>query len=217
VVLGSEVTALDQPFSYPAGTMHLLADRPSARGDEDATVYCSRQTDTDMRKILKEVGLAADYVMTPNRCQNICRALALARLCGLTRREVCRGSARLVETHPRVAWTRALTGWTKNSDAQRLVQTYKGESGSETQRIESRKTALKIFETQTAIRPGGDGVEAEQAIRAQAWDSVDKFEALICAYVALLRSRGETEIAGFPNPIQDQDRLDLEGGAVLPR
>jgi len=217
LVLGAEATAVDQPFSYPAATMRLLTDLTTAAGDQDASAYCSRRTDTAMRALLDSVGLAADYVMSPNRCQNIWRALALARLCGLTRREVSLGSSRLVETHPRVAWTVALTRWTERGTVRRLVETYKGKSWSETQRSDSRKAVLELFEAHTRIRPDADGAEAEQAVRAEAWDSADKFEALVCAYVAFLRPRGETTLAGFPDPAKDQNILVLEGAAALPR
>ncbi len=217
LVLGAEGTALDPPFSYPAGMMWLLADIPLARGDEDASVYCSRRTDTAMRAILNIVGLAADYVMSPNRCQNIWRALALARGGGLTRREVCLCAAPLVETHPRVAWTVALAEWTGKAEVRRLIQTCKGDSWSETERTDSRTAMLVLFEAQTGITPPGDWTEAQQAARAEAWDCVDKFEALIAAYVAYLRPRGATMLAGFPDPAQEQELLAMEGAAVLPR
>jgi hypothetical protein len=216
LVLGAEGTALDQPFAYPAGTMRLLTDLPLARGDEDASAYCSRRTDTAMRGILDTVGLAADYVMSPNRCQNVWRALALARLCNLSRREVCLCASRLVETHPRVAWTMVLADWAGSANVRRFVETYKGESWSETQRTDSRKAMLALFEEGTGVRPSGEKPQEQQEARAEAWDSVDSFEALICAYVAFLRSRGATTLAGFPHPDQEQELLALEGAAVLP-
>jgi hypothetical protein len=52
LVLGSAGTALDQPFSYPAGMMQLLDDLPTAAGDQDRSAYCSRRTDTAMREFL---------------------------------------------------------------------------------------------------------------------------------------------------------------------
>jgi hypothetical protein len=112
----------------------------------------------------------------------------------------------------------ALTRWTESGEVRRLVATYKGgERFSEAERSGSRKAILAIFEAQTGIRPGGDGAEALRATRAEAWDSADKFEALVCAYVAILRRRGETTLAGSADPIEDQDLLAIEGAAVLPR
>ena len=198
----SEMTALDQPFSFPAGMMRLLADSPAACGDAERSTYCSRRTDTAMRAILASVGLAADYVMSPNRCQNIWRALALAKLSGFTRREVCQCAGRLIETHPRVAWTVVLTDWAGKKEARRLVEMYKGESWSETERNDSRRAMLAIFEAKTGILPNAESDEAKQALRAEAWNSVDNLEALICAYVAFLRGRNRNEavLAGFADP-----------------
>jgi hypothetical protein len=217
LIRSSEMTSLDQPFSFPGGLMRLLNNTPSAIGDAETSSYCSRRTDTAMRAILATVGLAADYVMSPNRCQNIWRALALAKFSGFTRSQVCHCAGRLVETHPRVAWTVVLTDWKGKEEARRLVETYKGESWSETQRSESRKAMLAAFEAETGIFPAADNDEATHSLRTEAWDSVDKLEALICAYVAVLRIRGETVLAGFTESTLDLDVLETEGAAVLPR
>jgi hypothetical protein len=166
-----------------------------------------------MRGRLRDLSLSSNYVMSPNRCQNIWRALALARLVGLTRSEVCLCKSKIIETHPRVAWSLLLSKHGQNLAA--FIKGYKGTDNPEAE-AETRRQMLDIFEQAACIQPDGDTTEHAET-RSRICSSADAIEALACAYVAYLHKRQETFLCGFPNGHAESDVLRLEGAAVLPK
>ncbi|WP_339683111.1 DUF429 domain-containing protein [Gimesia maris] len=199
-------TAVDQPFSYSMATMKLLQSEQNASGDCAVADYATRRTDRRMREILKDLGLRPEYVMSPNRCHNVWRALALSRQSGLSRIEVCRCQSKIIETHPRVAWAITLSGYDRNELA-RFVSGYKGINNQDDEMV-VRREMLAIFTQETGIQLQND------QDRQSAIDSADDFEALICAYVALCHTLSKTIRSGFEEG--ERDELDYEGSAVLP-
>ncbi|MGM0489903.1 MAG: DUF429 domain-containing protein [Planctomycetota bacterium] len=208
------VCAVDQPFSYAQATTRLLLNTDNARGNDEVSAYCSRRTDKAMRSKLTDLGLSTNYVMSPNRCQNIWRALALAKLLELTREEVCSCKCRAVETHPRVAWSVLLADRCGNQ-LRSIIKGYKSGENPESE-SEYRLDMLRHFECASGICPSGDSDEKRNRVREMATASADSLEALLCAYVACLHNNNQTELYGFTCGI-DEDTLKLEGAAVLPK
>lgn len=204
--------AVDQPFSYSRETMLLLSDSNDAVGNRNASAYSTRVTDDAMRSLLRDRGLSSNYVMSPNRCQNIWRAVALANLCGLTRSQVCDCGSRIVETHPRVAWS-LLLGNLSHDRLRALIRGYKGTEDHDLE-VETRQQMLALFEENTGITPLGDDETHLASARSKACENADNIEALVCALVAMLHVREETMLAGFP--ADRPDCLSYEGAAVIP-
>jgi len=150
--------------------------------------------------------------MSPNRCQNIWRAVALAKLSSLTRSQVCECGSRIVETHPRVAWA-LLLGKLSQEKLRSLIRGYKGTEDHDLE-VETRREMLVQFEENTEINPLGDNDAELASVRSKARESADNIEALICAFVAMLHAKRETMLAGFP--ADRSDCLTHEGAAVLP-
>lgn len=206
LICQSVQAAVDQPFSYSIATLKLLRDDGCASGDLAVADYATRLTDQRMRGLLNELGLSQNYVMSPNRCNNIWRALALARQCGLSRADVCRCKSKIVETHPRVAWAVALSEQNPN-DLPRLVVGYKGTNNQDDEMV-VRSEMLDAFER-------ASGVQAESnSDRQTAIQSADEIEALICAYVAMKHNLSESIRSGFESG--ESPELEYEGSAILP-
>ncbi len=184
-------------------------------GSHEVSRYSTRKTDSAMRRLLTKYGLSTNYVMSPNRCQNIWRALALARLAGLTRSEVCECRSTIVETHPRVAWAILLSNL-PSADPLRSIAVFKvADGGNEEGQITARRNMLRHFESATRICPQGEQEEDRIRVRDQAVATADNLESLICAYVAKLHDEGTSQLAGFVDG--DSDRLAIEGAAVIPK
>jgi hypothetical protein len=233
----STLTAVDQPFAYAAATMQLLLNQDVPVAELDAQAFCSRKTDSAMREILKGYELPADYVMSPNRCHNIWRALALASSVGLSREEVCSGRCKLFETHPRVAWTRILAQYVdrhglfeqidgfkkkpqdkkENEDsAQEEDQAPAREQEGASPQCELRsREMLSQLEAASGLRPEGNQ-KNQELVRDQLCRSADLLEALAAAFVAYLHSKSQTELALPRDSTIDKTQLSLEGAAVLP-
>lgn len=207
----SKLTAVDQPFSYSHETLCLLTEPDNASGDKEAPAYSSRRTDEAMRRILSSHGLTTNYVMSPNRCQNIWRALALAKLCGLSRTDVCMCKSKIIETHPRVAWA-VLLGSLSKTRLQHLITQYKGTANHGAE-VATRRDMLSIFEQSTGIRPAGGSDSERESVRTRAVDNADNIEAIVCALVAFLHDQQSTTLSGST---ADLINLATEGAAVLP-
>jgi hypothetical protein len=208
----STQAAVDQPFSYSRETMLLLGDSSNAVGNLEVSDYSTRVTDEAMRDILKGLGLKTKYVMSPNRCQNIWRAVALAKLNGLTRSQVCNCKSRIVETHPRVVWS-LLLGKLPQEQLQAIIRGYKGTDDHDLE-VETRQQILALFEENTGITPLGEDETQQASTRSKACINADNIEALACALVAMLHVSKKTMLAGFS--ADRPDFLSHEGAAVLP-
>jgi hypothetical protein len=207
-------TAVDQPFGYAEATMKLLLDDPEAQCGLQATDYSSRHTDRAMRQILRGYGLLGDYVMSPNRCQNVWRALAFAKAAGFTRTEVCAGLGRVVETHPRVAWAVLLGRLLEERRLRDLIAGYK--STEDVVLAESsRHEMLAQLEAVSGIRADGDA-ESQRQCRASIVGSDDNLEGLVAAFVAYLCTKGKTVRALPAATVVNEATVALEGVAVLP-
>jgi len=204
----STLCAVDQPFGYSAAVLHMLgvpfderdAIEPSVIGVAEG---CWRRTDIGMRQILKGYGLKVDGVMSPNRCQNIWRALALISRAGLSRPQVCMGQTKVVETHPRVSLARLLP------DNVRATLAARYKSADDQDASEARNLALNIFENMYGL---SFNTESDR-FRATLFD--DCFEAVVAAIVAWLHHNGKTDLCGF-GEADCLLRLPIEGAAVVP-
>lgn len=212
-------SAVDQPFGYAEATMNLLLDHTDGQGGlQGVDYYSSRQTDRAMREILREYGLSGDYVMSPNRCQNVWRALALAKFAGFSRKEVCAGLGRVVETHPRVAWAVILFRMFKIERLRELIAGYKTtKKCAEDIAVAAscRQEMLVQFEIASGICPDGGDSESKEQLRAEIVGSADNFEAIAAAFVAYLCKKGKS-VRALPAPAPSIETIALEGVAVLP-
>lgn len=195
---GSELTAVDQPFAWPEASMKLLSDEEGARAPVATALYLWRKTDKAMRNRLAALELPEQYVLTPTRCQNIWRALALAAQVGITREEVCLASNKMIETHPRLAWALCLQDSTAN--IQNLIGNYK-------EVPESREQMLAFFDCHTGLAP------RDVDSRERCLEDDNELDALMCAYVAYLFAKGQA--TPLPEGLGEEARA-WEGAAILP-
>lgn len=204
----STLCAVDQPFGYSAAVLHMLGvplDESDVIDHMITSVSdgCSRRTDIAMRLILKGYGLKADGVMSPNRCQNIWRALFLIGRAGIDRQDVCLGLSKVVETHPRVSLARLLPPEVRTGLAKRYKSTDDKDAS------EAREDALSVLESTV-----GFAFESQDD-RRRAIEFDDCFEAVVAAIVAWLHYNGKTDLCGFSGS-NERARLRIEGAAVIP-
>jgi predicted nuclease with RNAse H fold len=208
----AEKTAVDQPFSYPAPCMRWFLGQPGS--DTGIDPFLWRRTDREMADRISKYGIPRSTVQQVSRSSSVWRAVELANLLGLSREAVCGGAGRLVETHPRVAWTLIIVSLADPEVTETLVAHYKGataspeDRGQRNQQKELREKMLLLLSEGTGLRPRQAG-QRELACKTD-----DNLDALICAFVAYLADHRAAERC-LP-PRVSEETLLLEGAAVVP-
>ncbi|HEY4589792.1 MAG TPA: DUF429 domain-containing protein [Thermoanaerobaculia bacterium] len=208
----AEKTAVDQPFSYPASCMRWFLGQTGP--DIGTEPFLWRRTDREMAERVTKYGIPRNTVQQVSRCANVWRAVELANLLGVSREVVCSGTGKLIETHPRVAWTLVIVSLADPGVTEALVTHYKGatagpeDRGKRNQQKDLRERMLLILSEGTDLRPYRPGQ------RELAFKTDDNLDALICAFVAYLADHRAAERCLPPHV--SEETLQLEGAAIIP-
>jgi len=241
----SRVTAVDQPFSWSAETLKLIICSETAKGNTNDETFFWRNTDRAMKNLLEALQFPKEtshyYIVSPNQCINIWRALALARIVGFSREQVCRlktKQPKFIETHPRLAiavlLSYALSGeklidavrrYKETALVRRLLKSNTKRTNTKASKAESEANAILAKNEIKALRTARNVLiknidqlfqvkPLNSAERDFALKTSDNIEALICAVVAFLFERNRAH--AYLTKDFARENLVHEGAAVLP-